>query len=68
MVGGAYTHLDDMLASQYSRLTRPNILLVKVVSVGRTFWLLVPCMRKHPLVPPFQDCISETMSSLALKV
>ncbi len=29
-----------------SRLTEPNILLVKVVSVGGTLWLPVPCMRK----------------------
>ncbi len=45
MVGGAYTHLDDMLASLYQSLDN-NIFLFKVVSVGRS-----PTNHREPLHP-----------------
>ncbi len=49
MVGGTNTHLDDMLASQYQSIdSTPHMTckLIGSVTVGGTFWLMVPCMRK----------------------
>ncbi len=45
MVGGVYTHLDDMLASQYQSIdwTKHNS-YPSSISVRGTFWLLAPCM------------------------
>ncbi len=49
MVGGTYTHSDDMLASQYQSIDwikHTTCKLTGSVTVGGTFWFLVPCMRK----------------------
>ncbi len=47
MVGEAYTHLEDMLALQYQSIDwTQHTTCQSSISVGGTFWLLVPCMRK----------------------
>ncbi len=46
MVSGIYTTWTPCSHHTTSQVTGPNILLISVVSVGGTFWLLVPCMRK----------------------
>ncbi len=49
MVGGAFTHLNDILASQYQSIDWTQHTICKLtgsVTVGGTFWLLVPCIRK----------------------
>ncbi len=45
MVGGAYTHLDDMLASQYQPIDWTKHTTGKSCINWVTLWLLVPCMR-----------------------
>ncbi len=57
MVGGAYTQANYVhTCTTYSRhntsrFTGLNIPLIKVVSIGGTFWLLVSCIRKHHTRP-----------------
>ncbi len=46
MVSGIYTTWTTCSRHNTSQVTGTNILLIRVVSVGGTFWLLVPCMRK----------------------
>ncbi len=48
MVSGAFTNLDDMLASQYQSIdwTQHTTCQSIIISIGGTFWLLVPCIRK----------------------
>ncbi len=46
MVSGMYTTWTTCSRHNTSRVTGTNILLIRVVSVGGTIWLLVPCMRK----------------------
>ncbi len=46
MVGGAYTHLDDMLASQYQLTDWAQHTTYQSSIRWGTFWLLVLCMRK----------------------
>ncbi len=46
MVSGIYTTWTTCSRHNTSQVIGPNILLIKVVSVGGTFWLLVPCLRK----------------------
>ncbi len=48
--------------------TGPNILLIKVVSVGGTFWLLVQCMRKFHTRPAFTCQFQLKNTALALNL
>ncbi len=44
MVGGAYTHLDDMLALQYQKIDWTQQTTYQSSIIWGIFWLLVPCM------------------------
>ncbi len=43
---GMYTTWTTYSRHNTNQVIGTNILLIRVVSVGGTFWLLVPCMRK----------------------
>ncbi len=49
MVGGIYAHLDDMLASQYQLIDlTQQTACPSSITVGGTFWVLVPCKYTKP--------------------
>ncbi len=46
MVSGIYTTWTTCSRHNTNQVIGTSILLIRIVSAGRTFWLLVPCMRK----------------------
>ncbi len=48
---GIYTTWMTCSRHNTNQVIGTNILLVRVISVGGTFWLLVPCMRKVHMRP-----------------